>query len=138
MEHVAEPAAFLKALHRTLAPGGEYVFMTMNARHYFVRIASALRATGLDEFVLRRVRKGEVEEYHYPVQYKFNHPTTIARLAKECGFEEPRFAFVEIDGPRPYFPGPLRPFLHLMNWKRTKVRNPGVLLELYAVLRKRA
>lgn len=48
-----------------------------------------------------------------------------ARLAKECGFEEPRFA------------GPLRPFLHLMNWKRTKSRNPRVLLELYAVLRKR-
>jgi len=138
MEHVADPVGFMRALHRVMKPGGEYLFMTMNARHYFVRIASTMRALHVDEFVLRKVRPGVVEDYHYPVQYRFNHPTSIARVCRETGFEEPRFAFVEFRGPAPYFPGPLKPFFNLMEWKRRRFHNPKVLLELYCLVRKPA
>ncbi|CAG1010734.1 Ubiquinone biosynthesis O-methyltransferase [Phycisphaerales bacterium] len=137
MEHVAQPEEFLRAVYRKLAPGGEYLFMTMNAKHYFVRIASTMKKLRIDEAVLKVVRRSEViEDYHYPVQYRCNHAKVISRMCRACGFEEPRFAFVEFGGPAPYFPGPLKPFLHLMNWKRTKFRRPDLLLELYCLVRK--
>lgn len=137
MEHVAEPERFFKAVYRALAPGGVYLFMTMNARHYFVRIASLLKRLRLDELVLRLVRgTKEVEDYHYPVQYRCNRTDQIAQLCRDCGFEEPRFAYAEFGGPTPYFPGPLRPFLTLMDWKREHFRRAEVLLELYCLVRK--
>lgn len=137
MEHVATPREFMSAVYRCLKPGGAYLFMTMNARHYFVRMARLAKAMRVDELALRVVRPSrEVDDYHYPVQYRFNDPATITRICRDCGFESPEFAYVEFQGPSPYFRGPLRPFLHLMNAKRAKLRNPGCLLELYALVRK--
>ena len=40
MEHVADPVGFLKALVKCLQPGGVYVFLTPNKRHYFTITAS--------------------------------------------------------------------------------------------------
>ncbi len=128
IEHVQQPEAFMRTVHRVLKPGGVHMFGTINAAHYFARIAGSLRKLRLDETILRMVRGKVVEEYHYPVAYKFNTTRVIDAAAKRLGFEPPEYVFLEQDGPKPYFPGPLRPFLWGMNWKRATFRDPRALL----------
>ena len=138
MEHVKEPRPFMSAVARCLKPGGTYMFGTINGLHYFAKIAAALRATRLDELVLRAVRgRQELEGYHYPVFYRVNKPRSIARLAEEFGFERPEFVFLEQLGPVPYFPGPFRLILNALNKKRDLVRNPERLLIVFCKLTKK-
>lgn len=137
MEHVTRPEAFMRAVFRALRPGGASFFMTINARHYFARITRAVRAIRMDEFLLRLLRgKSEVEEYHYPVAYRFNSERTIERVCARIGFERPEFVYAEPNGPAPYFPGPLRPIYHVLHGKRRYIRNQRALLELYCLVRR--
>lgn len=129
MEHVTDPEAFMRAVHRCLKPGGVYVFATPNSRHYFTRLASLLRRLRLAEPVLRLTRKAS-DEYHYPVHYRFNSERRIAETAKRIGFEPPEFAFFEDRGPIDYFPGPLRFIYELLRAKRRLIRNPRSLLTM--------
>jgi 2-polyprenyl-3-methyl-5-hydroxy-6-metoxy-1,4-benzoquinol methylase len=138
MEHVQHPAEFLRAVHRVLKPGGAYIFLTVNGRHYFARIARLLRALHLDEAILRLIRPGEIDEYHYPIAYKCNTVRAIRRLAAEVGFEPPEFVFVERDEPSPYLRGPLRPVQVVLDKKRDVVQTPELLLEMTGRLRKPA
>jgi hypothetical protein len=86
---------------------------------------------GVEDLVLRIVRgKQEVSGYHYPVQYRMNKASEIAALAQKHGFKPPVNAFVEIEGPRPYFPGPLRPIYNHLQSRRRKGNDPGILLTL--------
>lgn len=138
MEHVADPERFLKAVHRCLKPGGVYLFITPNGHHYFTRIAGTLKKLKLDELILRLLRGHTVEDYHYPVQYRCNRHADIHRLATASGFNTPQIACVEITGPKPYLPGPLRLIWWLMMKKRDLIQNPKILLNLYARLQKDA
>ena len=130
MEHVADPGQFMQAMMNCLKPGGVYLFITPNKRHYFTRIATALHALHLDEAVLRMIKRGAVEEYHYPVQYRFNDERCIDACARQIGFEKPEYAYVESDGPRGYFPGPLRLIYHVLSLKRKIIQHPGSLAGL--------
>ncbi len=131
MEHVESPGAFLAALRRTLKPGGVFLFMTPNLRHYFTFTAGALHKLRIEELALRLLRrKSKIEQYHYPVRYRFNSPHQIDRRAREAGFDRPAYAYLESEGPRPYMRGPLRPIYHLLDWKRRVIRNPRCLLTL--------
>jgi hypothetical protein len=137
MEHVQDPVAFFRAVHRTLKPGGTHLFLTINGRHYFAKITRILKGLHLDELILRLVRgRQEVEEYHYPVAYKCNKPSDIRRVCRETGFEEPEFVFIEREGPAPYFPGPFKVILSALNYKRTLIRRPDTLLEVIVRVRK--
>lgn len=137
MEHVRDPAAFLRAVHASLRPGGRYLLLTVNGRHYFGRAARAMRRARLDELAVRLVRGREaVEGYHYPIEYRCNDRAAIDRLAREAGFEPPSYVFLEEEGPIDYFRGPLRPVHRLLQWKRTWRRRPDALLTLIARLEK--
>lgn len=137
MEHVADPERYLRAVHQALAPGGVHFFITVNARHYFTRCASLLRKLRADEVMLRVLRGSkEVDEYHYPVQYRCNDEETITRLARAQGFDTPQFAYVEEDGPKPYFPLPIRPIWWTLAKKREFIRDPKDLLTLICRMRK--
>lgn len=126
MEHVSEPEKFILAVHRCLKPGGSYVFCTPNALCSFVMISKLFHQLAVDELVLRVIRgKQKVEEYHYPVQYRFNTPKVIDRWAQETGYGRPDYVFIEgVYGNKEYFPGPLRPLYHLLALKRRVVKNP--------------
>jgi SAM-dependent methyltransferase len=138
VEHVADPAGFLRAVHRSLKPGGVFVFATVNAKHYFTRIAKAMHAARIDERVLRLVRgKALTEAYHYEVQYRCNSRRAIERAAAEAGFETPLIAYLEDYGARAYFPGPLRPAFWALNAKRRVWKRREALLTLFARMRKR-
>lgn len=136
MEHVEHPKDFLKEVHRCLKPGGVYIFITPNGHHYFTLIAGTMKKLRLDEFVLRLLVGKSVDDYHYPVQYRCNRFGDIKRLTSEAGYSESQLATVEINGPRPYLPGPLRIVLWLMMKKRSLFKNPKCLLNLYVRMRK--
>lgn len=136
MEHVADPAGFLRAVYRCLKPGGSYIFITPNGSHYFALITRMFNAVKLDDFVLR-ILKGRSElGYHYPVQYLCNTPRMIDRIAAETKFEQPKYVFVEEEGPSGYLRGPLKLILHAGNLKRRVMRNHRSLLNLVARLTK--
>lgn len=131
VEHVANPDAFMGAIARCLKPGGVHIFMTVNGAHYFARAAWLMNRMHVEDFALRLVRgKQEVSGYHYPVQYRMNKASQIAALAEKHGFKQPVNVFVENEGPRPYFPGPLRLFYNAMQSKRRKGSDGGILLTL--------
>jgi ubiquinone/menaquinone biosynthesis C-methylase UbiE len=139
MEHVADPDAFLSALHRCLKPGGVYLFLTPNAQSFVPCVTKFCHDSHIDEFVLRLVRSSQhVEEYHYPVQFKFNTPRLIDGYAERMGFQTPSYVYIEGNGPRSYFPGPLRLIYRLLAAKRKLVKNPQSLATMICRLRKRS
>ena len=138
MEHVADPDAFMQAVQRVLKPGGVYIFMTPNGGHYFTIFAETLHKLKLDEAMLRILKPGMVEKYHYPVAYKFNKVRDIDATAARLGFEAPEYAFIEPDGPRDYMRGPLILLFHLLAWKRQVIKNPRCLLDLTCRMTKKA
>ena len=128
----------MRAVHRVLKPGGVYLFLTPNGNHYFTRISGLLHTLKLDEIVLRLLRGKTVDEYHYPVQYKFNRPDQIHPIVERLGFDTPEYVYAEITGPTGYFPGPLKAALWLLMKKRQLIRKPELLLEMYTKIRKKA
>lgn len=130
MEHVADPIGFLKALVRSLKPGGVYIFLTPNKRHYFTITALLLHSLKLDEAVLRIIKRNTVDDYHYPVQYLFNDEKRINKAANDLEFSEPEFVYLESQGPRGYLPGPLRIIYHLLQLKRKIICKHKLLIGL--------
>lgn len=138
VEHVANPDAFMRQLSHVLKPGGEHFFVTVNGNHHFAKLASFSKKTGLEDTLLRILRgEQKVGDYHYPVQYRMNRPDQIRALCAEHGFEEPEFAFVEVDGAKPYFPGPLRAVHAAFMQKRRMIKRPDRLLTMYVRMRKK-
>ena len=137
MEHVEKPVEFCEALYRALKPGGTYFFATPNSKHYFTIVAKLCKNLRVDEKVLSLIRKqDDLDEYHYPVQYKFNSETMVADAAKKAGFAAPDFLYFEAEGPYKYFPGPTKPLYHALAWKRTKFKRPEVLMTMIGRLTK--
>jgi 2-polyprenyl-3-methyl-5-hydroxy-6-metoxy-1,4-benzoquinol methylase len=136
MEHVQNPTAFMKELWRVLKPGGQYMFMTPNGRHYFAKVTNTLRSMNLDEKVLKVIRpKATVEGYHYPTAYKFNKPVQIEPICKDLGFLPPRYVFSE-QKLTPYFPGPTKLAWRMMTAKRKMIKTKQNLLELTCLISK--
>jgi SAM-dependent methyltransferase len=139
MEHVQDPDAFMAAVHRSLKPGGVYFFATPNAKSLVPWLTQVLHRLGLDERVLRLVKRQQaVEEYHYPVQFRFNTPAAIAACARRVGFAAPEYAFIEGSGSRAYFPGLLRPAYQLLVLKRKIIKNRRRLATLICRMTKPA
>lgn len=137
MEHVADPAAFMSAVARCLKPGGVFMFATPNARHYFTRIAKLCNALRIDEAVLRLSKgRDSVEQYHYPVVYRFNDERAIAQHAQRVGLLPPLLAYIEHEGPRGYMRGPLRPIFHALCVKRRVIKKPEALLAIFGRIAK--
>lgn len=137
MEHVANPASFLAAVHRVLKPGGAYLFVTPNAESFVPWATKTLHAMRIDELALRIIkRKAEVEEYHYPVQFRANSPRQIDRLAAVGGFAPPEYAYFEGRGSHGYLRGPLMPVRWLLTGKRRLIRRPSRLATMVCRLTK--
>lgn len=136
LEHVQDPLGFFKAVHRTLKPGGVFLFLTMNSRHYFTRTAKLAHAMKIDELALRLARGKRGHDYHYPVAYRCNSPEQIDPFAQEAGFDPPAYVYEEANGAESYFRGPLRPIFWAGQFKRRVFKIQHHLLNLIGRIEK--
>lgn len=137
MEHVSEPDKFIQKLFKILKPGGCYFFVTVNDKHYFTKFARVFKKIKADTIMLK-IAKGKeiVEEYHYPLQYKFNSTKIIHDITTKHGFDDPRFVFAEHRKTIEYFPGPFKLIWHFLTWKRKIIKNKESLIALFCILKK--
>jgi SAM-dependent methyltransferase len=84
LEHLDKPRAFMKEIHRVLAPGGRFVFVTPNGRNPVTWLIRAI-PNGLHPAIMRRVQHRDVRDT-YPVRYRINTPKTVQRIMGEAGF----------------------------------------------------
>jgi SAM-dependent methyltransferase len=109
VEHIDDPARFLQAVSRLLRPGGTFVFMTPNGKHWFSRLTRLLRRLRVDETALRLARgRSTVDGYHYPVRHRLNDPDAIRVHAHSNGFAGVDFCWFDHGDVLPYIPVPFR------------------------------
>ncbi len=128
VEHVEDPAGFLRAAARCLKPGGQFIFLTSNGSSFFTVGTKWLKRLGLVEIIhtlLRRAQELTVE--HYPVFYRMNKPRQITKAARQAGLSDPEFAFFQFDGTNRYFPGPFQIIYKMLMAIRRMRGNPACL-----------
>jgi SAM-dependent methyltransferase len=92
LEHVPEPTKVFSEVARVLRPGGAFVFLTPNRRHYVPTIA---RVTPHWFHVWINERRGHQERDTFPTVYRSNTPGSVARLASAAGLTVDRMDLVE-------------------------------------------
>jgi SAM-dependent methyltransferase len=110
LEHVAHPAAFSEAVARVLRPGGIFLAITPNQRHYFGFATWTARRMHVEELLLSVLRdRDTVRAYHVPTEYRLNSIRSVTRHLTAVGFTDLEFRMWDL--PRmyePYLPGPTR------------------------------
>jgi SAM-dependent methyltransferase len=87
LEHVSDPQAHLREIHRILKPGGCYVFRTPNRFHY-VSLVAALTPHSFHHLVANRLRALDEDAHDpYPTLYRLNSRSSVKRHAPPAGFE---------------------------------------------------
>ena len=129
LEHLAAPARFFEKLHDVLVPGGTFWALTVDRRHPFRPLASAMDRLRLKERYLDVVR-GQGTPHRvdiYPAFYRANSPRQIARYT--AAFRSVEFMGLhrlgELDT---YLPRWLRPAAHLLDRVVSACRLPGPVL----------
>jgi SAM-dependent methyltransferase len=92
LEHVGDPAGFVRACARVLRPGGSLFALTLNVTHYFGAATWALSRVGLSDRVLELMKgHAEVHDHHFPPEYRLNSVRTVQRHLDAAGFHSVEF-----------------------------------------------
>lgn len=91
-EHLVEPGAVYRELHRVLKPGGAVVFLTANMWDYGTLVAR-LVPNAYHAAIVRRV-EGRAEEDTFPTAYRTNTRRAVDRLAADAGLRVESFEYL--------------------------------------------
>lgn len=97
LEHVEDPSAVLKEVHRVLAPGGRLVLVTPNLWSYKF-IISAITPYSFHKWLGQYRYRRAVEEDMFPTLYRFNTLPQIKKIIKSSGFQGMELNFLS-NGP---------------------------------------
>jgi SAM-dependent methyltransferase len=84
-EHLEHPIEALAELRRVLRPGGRFIFITPNRRHYVPAIASRV---GLGLHRSLNALRGRSPEDTFPTVYALNTVEDIERIGRAAGFSK--------------------------------------------------
>src|SRR5579862_5377052 len=85
LEHLDHPGLVFSEVHRVLAPGGHFVFLTPNAWNYNAWMIRAIPDRWHAGLTRRLYGRGEGDAY--PVRYRANSSDSLHRLLNAAGFE---------------------------------------------------
>ena len=92
MEHIADPTALYREMHRILRPGGAFIFLTGNLYDYAAIIAR-LVPNRLHPWIVART-EGRAERDVFPVEYKTNSRRQVERLCRRSGLVVEAFEYL--------------------------------------------
>ena len=84
VEHIEAPEPFLAEASRILKPGGQILLATPNLLYYQCLVAS-VTPDPIKKILVRKL-EGRAEQDVFPTFYRLNTPSTLKRLAGNCGF----------------------------------------------------
>jgi len=96
-EHLEDPIAICKEIHRVLVEGGIFVFRTPNIYHY---VSAVARVTPhwFHKLVANRLRNLPPEQSEpHPTYYRFNSPKAIQTILRVAGFKILHLELIEKD-----------------------------------------
>lgn len=92
MEHVEDPAAVYREMHRVLKPGGRFLFLTGNLWDYAALVAMAV-PNRLHPWIVSKT-EGRKEQDVFPVRYRTNTRAAVRRWAAQAGLEIESFEYL--------------------------------------------
>ena len=84
LEHLDNPERVFRQIHRTLKPGGKFLFKTPNATHY-IALISRLTPLAFHKYYNRL--RGRDADDTFGTFYRANTASQIASLARKTGFK---------------------------------------------------
>lgn len=106
LEHVADPAAFMKAAYRALKPGGVFYALTPHGRHPFALGVKLVEKSGVKSIIAARDQGDRINKI--PTYYRLNTRSAITPPAKEAGFAKVTYCVAPCVNWDTYFVGPTK------------------------------